>query len=644
MTTRAATGIDALVECLEPSLGPIAHVHRERSNFESSYGAEVLTVEAASGERTRLFLKDFGRTAFRKDDAADRRERELHVYRDLLPDMGLDTARYHGSLWDEGHGRFWLLLELVDGEEVRYRPLEDWVAAAGWVGRLHGTGRWAERLAESPLLIRHDEAYFHRRAELALRDVELFGPHLGGRLERVLRSYGPVVDTMASLPGCLVHGTYRAANVMRATGDPRPRICPLDWELAALGSPLHDLATFVDGFEPPELDRLLDAYIDEARPHGAAIPQGRELRHTIDCFRLHRVVNNLSRAERSGYAEAEVAKLIKRAETIAGGLASPGGKVAGGAALDLPTGLLPEGARLVDSERLKAGVHRLGLEVDGAPRSVVAKRLDPATARRGRLVAQRWLPAAGLDDLCGPLLGSAATLDGKEVWLLHEYVEGRPLASDAPVREEVEAAIEAIARVHGAFAEHPLLPECRALGGDRGIHFYSASLRDAEIALRTVTAPAALRERLERLRRQGPERAAALAAAGGPETLVHGDLWPTNAIVHRKGDAVGVRFVDWDEAAVGPAGFDVSTLLLRFDATHRPWMLDAYRGAVDRLAGWELPSDRDLNVVFETAAQARLVSLLVWSIAAAAKSDFGWLPERLESIVEWLDEVEPVLP
>jgi len=151
-------------------------------------------------------------------------------------------------------------------------------------------------------------------------------------------------------------------------------------------------------------------------------------------------------------------------------------------------------------------------------------------------------------------------------------------------------------------------------------------------------------QRLGRLRRQEPERAAALAAAGGPETLVHGDLWPTNAIVHRKGDAVGVRFVDWDEAAVGPAGFDVSTLLLRFDASHRAWMLDAYRGAVDRLAGWKLPSDRDLNLVFETAAQARLVSLLVWSIAAAAKSDFGWLPERLESIVEWLDEVEPVLP
>jgi aminoglycoside phosphotransferase (APT) family kinase protein len=642
MTTRAATEIDALVECLEPSLGAIAHVHRERSSFESSYGAEVVTVELASGERTRLFLKDFGRTAFRKDDATGRRERELHVYRDLLPDMGLGTAHYHGSLWDEAQGRFWLLLEFVEGEEVRYRPLEDWIAAAGWVGRLHGTGG-LPGAAGSPLLIRHDEEYFHRRAELALRDVALFGPHLSGRLERVLRSYGPVVASMASLPRCLVHGTYRAANVIRAAGEAGPRICPLDWELAALGSPLHDLATFVDGFEPPELDRLLDAYAHEARAHGAASPAGRELRQAIDCFRLHRVVNNLSRSERSGYAEADVAKLVKRAETIAEGLAAAGAK-RHGAAPDLPADLLPAGARLVASERLKENVHRLRLEVGGAPRSLVVKRTDPATARRCRLVAERWLPAVGLGDLCGPLLGAAATRDGEGVWLLHEYVPGRPLATDPPVRAEVEAAIEAIARVHVAFAGHPLLPECRALGGDRGMNFYSAGLRDARIALRTVTAPDALMERLSRLERQEPERAAALAAAGGPETLVHGDLWPTNAIVRTDGEAVGVRFVDWDEAAVGPAGFDLSTLLLRFDVSHRPWMLDAYRRAVGRLAGWDLPSDRDLNVVFETVAQARLLSLLVWSIAAAAESDPGWLPERLESIVEWLDEVEPVLP
>ena len=59
---------------------------------------------------------------------------------------------------------------------------------------------------------------------------------------------------------------------------------------------------------------------------------------------------------------------------------------------------------------------------------------------------------------------------------------------------------------------------------------------------------------------------------------------PTRSLP-RTGTSVQVRLIDWDEAAVGPAGFDVSTFLLRFDPADRPWILDAYRRAVDRLAG-----------------------------------------------------------
>ena len=91
------------------------------------------------------------------------------------------------------------------------------------------------------------------------------------------------------------------------------------------------------------------------------------------------------------------------------------------------------------------------------------------------------------------------------------------------------------------------------------------------------------------LKNEESERAQVLAALGGPETLLHGDLWPTNVIVLPDGDAVRVRLIDWDEAAAGPIGFDLSTFLLRFDPSHRRWILDIYRQAVDRLAGWELP-------------------------------------------------------
>jgi len=145
------------------------------------------------------------------------------------------------------------------------------------------------------------------------------------------------------------------------------------------------------------------------------------------------------------------------------------------------------------------------------------------------------------------------------------------------------------------------------------------------------------------LKNEETERAQVLAALGGLETLVHGDLWPTNVIVLDDEHAARVRLIDWDEAAAGPIGFDLSTLLIRFHSSHRPWILDIYRRAVDRFAGWELPNESELNLIFETAAYARLASLLVWSVGAAGEGKSEWLRERLVEMVDWLDAVRPVL-
>jgi hypothetical protein len=311
--------------------------------------------------------------------------------------------------------------------------------------------------------------------------------------------------------------------------------------------------------------------------------------------------------------------------------------------------------RLLHSEPIKASVQRLRVELDGAERSLVVKRGDALVARRNWLVSRRWLPAVGLEDQGPSLLAVVGETACEGAWLVYEDLGGRPLSSERPVEGEVEAAVDAIARVHTAFAEHRLLRECRHWGGDRGIRFYSANLYDADIALRSLDldrlggdAPAAcdaLLQRIARLMEQESERAQALAVSGGPETLLHGDLWPTNALIAPNGDAaVHVRLIDWDEAAVGPIGFDLSTFLLRFEPTERRSILEAYRHAVDGLAGWDLPGERDLNTIFETAAYARLASLLVWSVAAAEEGESDWLPERLAATVEWLDGVPPVIP
>ncbi len=196
--------------------------------------------------------------------------------------------------------------------------------------------------------------------------------------------------------------------------------------------------------------------------------------------------------------------------------------------------------RLLDEHNLQARtnrVYRLRLALDGSVRSLVVKRLGPGIALRNELVATRWLPAVGLRANGPTLLGIAAERNGRCVWHVYEDLGDWALDASKADPERVRVAVELIAQLHTRFAQHPLLPECRLYGGDLGMYFYSSSVRDAIYDLEALRPPKvelsperlALRDRLlkrmYKLFDQQTSRAQALAELGGPETLLHGDLW-----------------------------------------------------------------------------------------------------------------------
>jgi hypothetical protein len=96
----------------------IMDIRWSRFKLSTSYDTYLVAVRLISGDEFKIFLKDFGFSVRPKDSPKQRRERELRVYRDLLTAAEIGTAMYYGSIFDESEGRFWLLLEFVDGSPV----------------------------------------------------------------------------------------------------------------------------------------------------------------------------------------------------------------------------------------------------------------------------------------------------------------------------------------------------------------------------------------------------------------------------------------------------------------------------------------------------------------------------------------------
>jgi thiamine kinase-like enzyme len=302
-------------------------------------------------------------------------------------------------------------------------------------------------------------------------------------------------------------------------------------------------------------------------------------------------------------------------------------------------------------ERLKRAVYRV--RIGSAPeRTVVAKRLKPALAQTDRLTAERWLPTLGLGDRCPRFLAAAAEREGGWVWHIYEDLGHDCLAVER-VPWRLAAAVDVIAELHTRAAGHPLLPEIRWRARDHDVHFTS-NLRDAAAAVEAiatvrrdlprelVAARARLLQRLHGLIEDAPRLARTMDEIGGPATLLNGDLWPKNIFVTMTGNGPRTRLIDWDHVGVGSFSYDVSTLLYQSSPEERPEVLRRYREAVEG-AGWRLPRNRELNVLFHTAERARYVQRILWAAMAVVNDGAEWGIGDLVDYERWLEALGPPL-
>jgi len=318
---RAESALRDLVRRALPRVGAepadLAAVEWTPLSSTTSYPTTAVTVRLRDGGSVRFFLKDFGYSHLPKDGIEERRLREVHVYRDLLAGAGLGTPEYYGFRLAEPEGRLWLLLELVEGVQLRESGFAAWLGSAAWLARLHArfAGR-AAALEGSPLLIRHDEDHFRSKADQALAATRRYSRRAKRRTAELVAGCGELATILASPPRTLVHGNFRPKNVVIGPVSAGRRVAPVDWEVAAIGSPLHDLGHLLDGYRGEQLEALLDAYRSEAEALGVPVPPIAEALRLMSGFCLHRVVKSLARAPEKGFGERDVCDLLDHGERL----------------------------------------------------------------------------------------------------------------------------------------------------------------------------------------------------------------------------------------------------------------------------------------------------------------------------------------
>ena len=294
----------ALEAVLRQSFGAprtIATLHRRPAAYRSSFALEELDVTLDNGLTLPLVFKDVSRQAL---SAAGKQAkpaflynplREIETYRHMLAAHLPDAAKCYGAVIDVEQARYWLFLERAPGMSLVEVGLPTWQRVASWLAQMHTRfvqPAALEDLAAAHYLLRYDRAFYWlwpRRAQVFLHRMQPALPAATlASIDRLVAGYGQVVECLLGLPVTLLHGEFYAANVLVQETTNALRVCPVDWEMAALGPGIIDLAALIAGQWTEAEKRVMAlAYYAALVTGNYWRPNVEEFLGVLDCCRLH---------------------------------------------------------------------------------------------------------------------------------------------------------------------------------------------------------------------------------------------------------------------------------------------------------------------------------------------------------------------
>jgi hypothetical protein len=268
---------------LEAALGPALAAHfgrprnlvslkRQLAPYRSSFHLEELTLSVDDGSTLELVFKDLGRqvenSRMVKPEFLSDPQREIETYRSVLSRERLGTPVFYGAAVDPSRGQYWLFLERIPGtrlKELGEFPI--WELAARWLATLHlAYQSQVDLLKHTTHLLNYDRGYLERWIGRA-RQVSGGTAATDRQIETLAQSYDALIDRLAALPVTLIHGEFYPSNILVRDTPTGPSVSPVDWEMAAVGPALLDLAAFTSGgWSDQKVIALARAYYDVAGP------------------------------------------------------------------------------------------------------------------------------------------------------------------------------------------------------------------------------------------------------------------------------------------------------------------------------------------------------------------------------------------
>jgi hypothetical protein len=291
---------EAAAEAVDVLLGHGQRVTRVTSHlsaYSSSFRIEEVAVSLASGEVVHIVRKDLawehmlaGARRIRGRHDHDPR-RELDVYRQLLPLAPAGPPRLLAGAADGVDGP-WLMLERIAGDQLRHVGAQSaWETAAEWAGAFHAEFATTQRLglAQALGLPRWSKKRLQLTFVTAAREIPRRASTrvAAAAIRAIKRAHPRAVQRLAAQAPTLIHGQLYPSNVIVPRAGGVGRAAVLDWETAAIGPGVIDLAALTEGsWTPEQRGALVSAYL---RGRDGTVDASVARRTAIDlaCARLH---------------------------------------------------------------------------------------------------------------------------------------------------------------------------------------------------------------------------------------------------------------------------------------------------------------------------------------------------------------------